>query len=197
MLDGSLFQQFCKGAGCLVQSLVTIRSAHDDAARVEVVVECLALAQEFGSEDDVLAARLLADAFGVAYRNGALDDHDGIGIHLHHQADDFFYVRGVEVVFHRIIVGWCSNHYEVGILIGFFSIGCGFEVEFLFSQIFLYVFVLDRRAARVDELHLFGYHVYGHHLMMLAQQGSDAQAYISCSGYGDFYLFILHFFLFF
>ena len=45
------------------------------------------------------AARLLADGFGVAYRNGALDDHDGIGIHLHHQTDDFFYVRGVEVVF--------------------------------------------------------------------------------------------------
>ena len=45
------------------------------------------------------------------------------------QADDFFYVRGIEVVFHRIIVGWCGNHYEVGILIGFFSIGCGFEVE--------------------------------------------------------------------
>jgi hypothetical protein len=27
--------------------------------------------------------------------------------------------------------------------------------------------------------------------MMLAQQGSDAQAYISCSGYGDFYLSVL------
>ena len=78
--------------GCLVEAFVTIGSAHDDAARVEVVVEGLAFAKEFGCEDDVVAVHLLADVLGVAHWDGALDNHDGIGIHLFYEFYHLFYV---------------------------------------------------------------------------------------------------------
>ena len=92
LLDGSLLQQGCEDVGCLVEAFVAIGSAHDDAARVEVVVEGLALAQEFGCEDDVVAVHLLADVLGVAHWDGALDNHDGIGIHLFYEFYHLFYV---------------------------------------------------------------------------------------------------------
>ena len=78
--------------GCLVKTLVALRSSHDDAARVEVVVESLAFAQEFGCEDDVVAVHLLAHIFGVAHWDGALDNHDGIRVHLLYEFYHLFYV---------------------------------------------------------------------------------------------------------
>ena len=78
--------------GCLVEAFVALRSSHDDAARVEVVVEGLAFAKEFWGEDNVVAVHLLADVLGVAHWDGALDNHDGIGIHLFYEFNHLFYV---------------------------------------------------------------------------------------------------------
>ena len=193
LLDGSLLQEFCEEMRRLVEPIISCRSAHDDAARVEIVVERLALAQEFGGEDDVLAAHLPAYVLGVAHWDGALDDHDGIWVHLLDQLDDLFYMRCVEVVLHGVVVGWRGDYHEVGIPVGFGCIGGSPEVELFLCQVFLDVFVLDRRAAVVDEFHLFGNHIHCHHLVMLAQQRGDAQSYIACSGYGYLYVFFCHY----
>lgn len=49
------FLQECgKGAGSFVQTGVAFGTSYDDAAGIKVVVQCLAFAQEFGREDDVL-----------------------------------------------------------------------------------------------------------------------------------------------
>ena len=144
LLDGSLLQEFCEEMRRLVEPLISCRSAHDDAARVEIVVERLALAQEFRGEDDVLAAHLLAYVLGVAHWDGALDDHDGIWVHLLDQLDDLFYMRCVEVVLHGVVVGWRGDYHEVGIPVGCGCIGSSLEVELFLCQVFLDVFVLDR-----------------------------------------------------
>ncbi len=112
-------------------------------AGVEVVEESLALTEKFRSENDIVATVLLSYILRVAHRNGAFDDHDGVWIHLHHQLDDFLNMGRVEVIFYRVVVCWSGNDDEVGVLIGFFSIGCGLELECLFCQILLYVFVLN------------------------------------------------------
>ena len=82
----------------LIESLVALRTAYDDTARVEVIVERLALAEELRSEDDVVAVVFLPNALSVAYRDGRLDDHDGLGVYLHNQFDNFLYMTGIEVI---------------------------------------------------------------------------------------------------
>ena len=48
---------------------------------------------------------------------------------------------------------------RASVLVGFGCIGGSPEVELFLCQVFLDVFVLDRRAAVVDEFHLFGNHI--------------------------------------
>lgn len=81
-LDGSFFQKVGKGMGCFLQSGISFRSAHDDAARVEVVVQRLAFAKEFWGEEDVLATRFLTDGFGIAHRDGTLETMMAFGLHF-------------------------------------------------------------------------------------------------------------------
>ena len=60
---------------------------------------------------------LQIEAAGVTHRYGALDNHHGVWIHLQHQVDNLLYMCSIEVVLYWVIVGWCSDHHEVGILI--------------------------------------------------------------------------------
>lgn len=57
-------------------------SANHDAAGMKVIIKGFAFAEEFGAKDDVVDAILLANAIGVAHRNGAFDDHQHIGVDL-------------------------------------------------------------------------------------------------------------------
>ena len=196
---------FCLGVadgldgGVLFVELLTLDEfgvAHDDAAGIEVVVEGLALAQEFGGEEEVEVAAfefgleeelqgvLLVERTGVAHGDGALDDHHGLGVDLQHEVDDFFHVRGVEVVLHRVVVGGCGDDDEVGIAVGGAPVERGGEVERFFGQVFLNILVLNGRNAVVNLLYLFGHHVDGGDLVVLCQQGGNAQADIAGTGYG-------------
>ena len=143
LLDGTLLQKGGKRVGSLVETLVVSGTAHDDARGIEVVVERLALAQELGGEDDVVGARLPADGIGVAHRNGRLDHHDGIRIHLHDQPDHLLDMRRVEIVLHRVIVGRCGDDDKLRAGIGLAAIERGMEVELFLAKVFLDVFVLD------------------------------------------------------
>ena len=71
--------------------------SHDDAAGVEVVIECLALAQELRREEqpEVLASQAAVageagcvahiQTAAVAHGDGALDHHDGIWVDLQNE----------------------------------------------------------------------------------------------------------------
>ena len=167
-LDGGLLQQASEdvsflgepvdvgqGFDGLVLLLVFFAShhlghAHDDTARVEVVIECLALAQELRREEEIefLHAFLLVfdiEAAGISHGDGTLDDHDGVGVNLEHSIDDGLYCGGVEEVLLAVIVSRSSYDHELGIAVAGFLIKGGLERQRLVGQIVLNIVVLDGR----------------------------------------------------
>ena len=176
----------------LVQSRVPLRSTHDDTARVEVVIQSLALAEEFRGEDDVFRARLPADALRVPYRYRALDHHDRIRVHALDELYDLLHVARVEVVLHRVVVGRGGYHHEIGVPVGRCPVEGRHEVKVLLRKVFLDVVILDRGFPAVDQVHLFGDDVHRRYMVVLAQKGRDAQAYVAGAGYGDSYVLVVH-----
>ena len=85
LLDRPLLQQRRKRVRRLAGILI---AGHDDPAGIEIIVQRLALPQEFRAENDIFRIVLLPDGRGIPHRNGGLDDHHGAGVHLQHQLDD-------------------------------------------------------------------------------------------------------------
>ena len=196
ILYGSFLQEGGELVRCTVQTPVSFRASDDDTARVQVVVQGLALPKELRREDDVPGPCLAADALGVAHRDCALDDHDRIGVDLHDQVYDLLHVARVEVVLHRVVVGRRRDDHVVGISVGGCTVKGRHQVQVLLTQVFLYVFVLDGGLSAVDHFHLLGDHVDGDDPVVLAQKGCYAQADVARAGDGDAdVFFIVHFFL--
>ena len=172
--------------------------AHDDAAGIEVVVEGFALSQELGGEEEVealvfelgleqeLQGVFLIQAAGVAHGDGALDDHHGIGVDFQDEVDDVFYVVGVEEVLDGVVVGGGGDDHEVGVAVGGAAVEGGGEPQFFFGEVFLDVLVLYGGDAAVDFVYFLGYDVHGGDVVVLRQEGGDAQAYVACACHGDF-----------
>ena len=178
---------------CVALAINQLRVAHDDAARVEIVVESLTLAQELGREEQVELLYALLSVFKVeaaciAHGDGALDDHNSVGVHLKHEVDNLLYVRRVEVVLHGVVVGRSGYHHEVGILIRCLAVESGYKVQRFLCQILLYIFVLYRRYAVVQLLYLLGYYVYGCHMVVLRKECCYTQSDIACAGYSNLYV---------
>ena len=194
-LDVILYGPFLQEGGelvrCTVQTLVPFRATDDDTARVEVVVQGLALPKELRREDDVPGPCLAADALRVAHRDGALDDHDRVGVDLHHQVYDLLNMARVEVVLHRVVVGRRRDDHVVGISVGGCTVKGRYQVQVLLPQVFLYVFVLDGGLSAVDHFHLLGDHVDGGDSVVLAQKGGYAQADVAGPGDGDADVFFI------
>ena len=231
--DSALYEQGGEGAGSLAEAIDVgdggdglvfigevgvvhlLRVADDDAARVEVVVEGLALAEELGGEEEVELLHALArvaevEAAGVAHGDGRFDDHHGVGVDGQHEVDDFLDVGGVEVVLHGVVVGGGGDHDEVGVGIGRFAvessnegamawllslIGAHAGQEAAVAEVFLDVVVLDGRDATVEFLDFLGDDIDCCHMVVLGQQGGNAQANVACAGHGDLDIFeITHIF---
>ena len=167
--------------------------AYDDAARVEVVVECLALAKELGREQQAefvggvptvlleLLCVLDVQAAAVAYGDGTLDDHSGLWVYLENKVDDVLDVVGVEEVLLWVVVGGGGNDNEVGIAVCLSAVeGCA-QVQLFLGQVFLDILILNGRYAVVDFLDFLGDDVNGYNFVVLCQQSGDTQSYISCS----------------
>ena len=90
---------------------------------------------------------------------------------------------GVEVVFYRIIV--CRGGYDnkVGVAVSLGGIKGRGQVEILFCEIILDIFVLDRRLTPVYHLDFFGDDVDGGYVVVLSQKSGDAHAYVACAGH--------------
>ena len=100
-------------------------------------------------------------------------------------------MAGVEIVLYRVVVGGGGYHHKVCVGIGSAAVEGGGEVERLFGQILFDVVVLYGRDVAVEFFHLFGHHVNGCHVMVLRQQGGNAQAHVACAGHGNTYIFEL------
>ena len=179
-----LFLQVLAGNGLngrilLVAPLYQLRVAHDDTTGVEVVVQRLAFPQKLRREQQVelltcqgrgrvkLLRILHIQAAAVPHRDGTLDHHHRVRIHLQHQVDYLFHVRRVEIILHRVIVRGSCNHYKIRVPVSRCPVQRSRQVQLLFRQVLFDVFILNRTDAAVDFLHLLRNHVYGRYPVML------------------------------
>ena len=206
LLNGAFLQHGCKLAGGVLQErkvgdsadgivlflefgiIYQIRYSDDYAARVQIVVQCLALAKELGGEEQVEFPDSLLpvpdiQAAAVAHRDGGLDDHHCVRVDLQHQIDDLLHVAGVEVVPDRVVVGRGRDDHEVRVGVGPASVKGGCEVQRFLGKILLYVLVLDGRLPTGEHLNLLGDDVHGGHMMMLGQKSRYAQSHVARTGY--------------
>ena len=185
LLDGPLLQQLGERLGRLDEMQVLRVGADHDAARVQVVVQCLGFAQELRAEDDVPGTGLLTNRLGVTDRDGGLDNHDRARIHLHHQVDDGLHRRGVEKVLRAVVVGGSRDDHEIGVAVCAFTIQRGSEVQLLLRKVLLDVIVLDRGLTGVDHVDLRRNNIHRGNLMMLRQKRSQAQANVTGTSNGN------------
>ena len=181
--------------------LLVLVGAHDDTARVEVVVEGLALAKEFGREDDVVHAVLLADGVGVTYGNGGFDDHHDLRIDLQDMLDGVLDGRGVEEVVLVVIVGRSGDHHEFGGTVGRVLVHGGAEVELAlallrFAEEPLDLVVLNRADEVVEFSCFLGGGGNRRHLVMLGEQYREGKSHVPYACYSNFHGCILLFVLF-
>ena len=188
LFDCTLLQQAGKGMRSLHQALILQVGAHDNAARVQVIVQCFAFAQKFRAENDVLATGFFTDAFGVANGNGGFDYHNRIGVVLHNQLDYCFYSAGVEKVLFAVVVGRCSDDNKFCILIGHFCIQRSNKVEVLFSQIFFNIIILNRGFFVVDQFNLLRDNINGLYFIVLRKQRSQGKTNVTGTGNGNFHV---------
>ena len=190
LLDGTFLEQSGEGLGSFLQHLYigyrldclvllsklwaldNLWIAYDNTAWVKVIIECLAFTKELWREEEVellhtLLGILQVEATGITDWDGTLIDHYCIWVYLQNQVNNFFYMGCIEVVLHRVVVGWCCNHYEVCILIGFLAVKGCHKVQWLFSQILFDVIVLDWRNLIVEFLHLLWDYIYCCYMMVL------------------------------
>lgn len=154
---------------------------HDalNAAGVEIVIQRFGLPQKLRAEDDVPALIFFPDRSREANRDGGLDDHDGLGVHLHHQLDDRLHRRGIEEVLPAVVVGRGGNDHEVRVPVGRFPVQRSGQVEILFRKVSFNVVILNGRLFVVDLLHLLRHDVHSGDMVVLAQQSGDGQADIA------------------
>ena len=91
LLNGAALDKLGKHRGFLAEQLTAVIVAHDDARRIEVVVERLRFTKELGSKENVDALELFLHRGSVAHGYGALDDHHRIRVDLQHLLDDIFH----------------------------------------------------------------------------------------------------------
>lgn len=167
---------------------VVLRRAHHDAARMKIVVEGVALAQELRAEDDAPVAPLPADALRVPHRDGGLHDDPRVGVRGARRVHRGLDGGGVEGVGVRVVVRGAGHHHVLGASV------CRAGVErrgerqahlLPIAQEPLDLGVPDGALAPVDHLHLLGHHVDDRDLVALAEQQGDGQANVARPGDGD------------
>ena len=174
-LDGPLLQQMGEGVGRLHKAVVLHIRTHDDAAGVEIVIQRFGLPQKLRAEDDVPALIFFPDRSREAHRDGGLDDHDSLGVPLHHQPDDRLHRRGIEEILPAVVVGGGRDDHKVSLPIGRLPVQRSRQVEIFLGEVFFDVVVLNGRFFLVDELHLFRHDVHSRDMVVLAQQDSNGQ----------------------
>ena len=174
---------------------VVLGRAHHDAAGMQVVVECLALAQELGAEEDPAIAQPLAKARGVADGDGRLDDDPGVRVHRAHGGDGGLDEARVEEVPVAVVVGGRGDHGVVGARICLGHVDGGVQVELTLPRLGLRqealdLVVLDGRHVVVDLLDLLGHDVQRVDLVVLREQDGEGQADVAGTGDSDLHVIL-------
>ena len=163
------------------------RRAHDDARRVQVVIERMALAQELRGEDDLLVTGLLTQLRRVADRNRRLDDDPAIRVVFADRLDRGLDARRVEVVLLRIIIRRRRDDGVFGSSVRDRRIDGRLEIK-VHRAVALAVEeardlgVHDRARALVEHRDLLRHDVERVYLIVLRKQQCDGQSHIAGAG---------------
>ena len=122
---------------------------HNDTAGIEIIVESFALPQKFRREQKIELLNPPCGIFHIqtaciAHRNGRLNDHHRIWVHLQHCINHFFNVASVKEILLDVIVSRCSNHHKVSILVTSLLVKGCLNVERLVGKIILNVVIFYR-----------------------------------------------------
>lgn len=156
---------------------------------MQVVVQCLALTQEFRREDYSMIDQASGKLFGVANRNGGFYYDPSNFIYRAHGGNGRFDARSVEEVLLRVVVCGRGDDGEVSAFVGFAFIECCHEVQLAFTfgllaQEALYLRIGNGAFAVIQQGNLFRHHIQSAHFIVLRQQHGQRKAHISHSCYG-------------
>ena len=181
LLDGAFLQKACKNVCLFRQGSIGLVSAHNDARRIQIVIKSLRLTKELWREQDILSAEVLAGSLSKSHRDGRLDHHHSIRIHLQNLADDSLHRRSVKEILLGIIIGRSSYHHKLRIPISSFRIQSRLQIKLILSKIFLDIFILDRRPPCVDHRHLLRHDIHSCHAVVLSNECRQRKSDISSS----------------
>ncbi len=139
----------------------------------------LAFAQEFRGKKDVVGTQLLAQAGGIADRDGRTDQDQRIGIDLVHGPRHGFDAGGVEIVGVGIVVRRRGDHREVAAGDGRRQVGGRGQVEPAVGEVFLDIGVDDRALAGIHRGHAVFGNINGGDVVVLGQQHGVRQPHIA------------------
>ncbi len=160
---------------------------HDDARRVQVVIQRPAFAQKLGREHQIVATESLPQRFGIAHGNGGLDHHDGRRIDGHHILDHRLNRTGVEVMGIGIVIGRRRYDDEIRPLISLMLVQRCRQIERLVREIVLQLGISDGGFPLIDQRDLLRHQVQRNNLVMLREQHGIGQTDIAGARYSNFH----------
>ena len=152
---------------------ILLNAAHDNAGRVQVIVERFGFAQEFRAEEDIVRSVFRSDLLRIANRNRGFDDHDRpvgrsfVPVYGNHLLDDGFDSGCIEIVFGRVVVGRGRYNDEIRIGVRFRAVRDGSEIQLLLLQVLLNIIILDRGNAPVNHVNLLRNDIDRCHMVVL------------------------------
>lgn len=96
----------------LILGISHIFSLHNNTQNKEAVVAAVISFPETGSRKAILTLEN-GEKVDLSVKKGTFNHHNGTRIDALHQLNDFFYMAGVEVVLHRVVVRRCGNDHKV------------------------------------------------------------------------------------
>ncbi len=170
---------FLQQRGKALSALRTL--ANHDTRRMQVVVQRATFTQELRREENIIDAKLLFNRVSKTDRNGGFDDHYRIGVNGKHIADNGLDAGGVEVVSLRIVISRCRDNYVIRITICIVLISRCTKIKLFRRQVLFDLFVNNRGFFLVQHLDLRRDDIQSHHFMVLGNQNTVRQTYITCS----------------
>ena len=173
LLNSTFLQEFCKSVCSLYQSCIFYIGADNDTGRIKVVVQSLALTQEFRAKNNVVTVEFFTNTCCITNRNRRLNHYDCFRVILDNQLDNSFNCTGVKKVHLAIVICRGRDYYKISITICFLSIQSRNQIQLFLCQILFNVFILNRGLLIVNHLHFLRNNVHSNHLVVLRKQCSN------------------------
>ena len=123
---------------------------------------------------------------GITHGDGGFDDHHGLRVDAQHILNHRLNRACVEVVGLRVVVGGGGDDNVVRPGVGFLFIQRRTEVEGFVGQVVLDLSIFNGGLPAVEHVYFGGDDVDRHNFIVLGQQDSIGQTYVTGADNGDF-----------